>query len=136
MIRYIIVSVVNGILFGVLDAAINANPLAQRLFEVYKPIAKTAINVPAGFLIDILYGLAMGFIFLVLYNALPGAKGLTRGLVFGLIVWFFRVLMNTVSSWMMFNVPLEALLYSAAAGLVEMLIIGMIYGIFLRPLKP
>jgi ethanolamine ammonia-lyase large subunit len=34
MIRYIIVSVVGGILFGILDAVINANPLAQRLFEV------------------------------------------------------------------------------------------------------
>ncbi len=37
MIRYIIVSVVSGVLFGILDGVINANSLAQRLFEVYKP---------------------------------------------------------------------------------------------------
>ncbi len=31
MIRYIIVSIVSGILFGILDGVINANPLARRL---------------------------------------------------------------------------------------------------------
>ena len=39
MISYIIVSLVSGILFGVLDSLINANPFARRLYEVYKPIA-------------------------------------------------------------------------------------------------
>jgi uncharacterized membrane protein len=43
MIGYIIVSVVSGILLGILDGVINANPLAQRLYEVYKPIARTFI---------------------------------------------------------------------------------------------
>ena len=43
MIRYIIVSIVSGLLFGALDGLVNANPLAQRLYEVYKPIAKTSI---------------------------------------------------------------------------------------------
>jgi len=49
MIGYIIVSIVSGILFGILDGVINANPLAQRLYEVYKPIAKTTINPLAGY---------------------------------------------------------------------------------------
>ena len=44
MVRYIIVSIVSGILFGVLDGLINANPLAQRLYEVYKPIAKPVFD--------------------------------------------------------------------------------------------
>ena len=48
MVRYVIVSVVSGILFGVLDAATNANPLAQRLNAVYRPIARTSINAVAG----------------------------------------------------------------------------------------
>ena len=38
MIRYIIVSIASGVLFGAMDGLINANPLAQRLYEVYKPI--------------------------------------------------------------------------------------------------
>ena len=51
MIRYIIVSFVSGILFGTLDGVIHANPLALRLYEVYKPIARTSFNPLAGILI-------------------------------------------------------------------------------------
>ena len=59
MIRYIIVSIVSGTLFGVLDGVINANPWAQRLYAVYKPIAKTSLNLPAGIAIDLVYGLTL-----------------------------------------------------------------------------
>jgi len=83
MFGYIIVSVVGGILFGILDGAINANALAQRLYEVYKPIARTS----------------------------------HAGCV----------------QWIMFNVPSGALLYSLVAGLGEMLILGVLYGMTLRP---
>ena len=65
MFRYIIVSVVSGILFGVMDGLINANPLAQKLYKVYKPIAKTSMNVPAGIVIDLVYGFVMARIFLM-----------------------------------------------------------------------
>jgi hypothetical protein len=41
---YILFSIVSGILFAILDGVINANPLAQRLYAVYKPIARTSIN--------------------------------------------------------------------------------------------
>lgn len=133
MIRYVIVSIANGILFGVMDGLINANPLAQKLFEVYKPIARTSINMPAGIIIDIIYGFVIGFIFLLLYNALPGNTGIIKGLVFALIVWFFRVLMSVATSWMMYQVPITTLLYVAVTGLIEMLILGIIYGMFLKP---
>jgi len=133
--RYIIVSIVNGVLFGVMDGIINANPFAQKLFTVYEPIAKTAINAPAGILIDLAYGFIMGAIFLLLYSSLPGKNGILKGLSFGLIMWFFRVLMNVASSWMMFEVPLITLLYIAATGLVEMLLIGFVYGLFLKKSK-
>jgi hypothetical protein len=53
MTRYIIVGIASGILFGILDALINANPLAQRLYDVYKPIARTSVNFVAGILIDL-----------------------------------------------------------------------------------
>jgi hypothetical protein len=71
----IIVSVISGILFGVLDGLINANPLARRLYQVYKPIAKTSINLPAGILIDLVYGFFMASVFLLLYKSLPGETG-------------------------------------------------------------
>ena len=133
MTRYIIVSISSGILFGILDGVINANPLAQKLFEVFKPIAKTSINPLAGIVIDIGYGFVMAGVFLLLYKSLPGETGLVKGLSFALLVWFFRVVMYTATQWMMFNIPNETLLYSLVAGLGEMLILGVLYGLALKP---
>jgi hypothetical protein len=130
---YLLVSVASGIAFGILDAAINANPLAQRLYQVYKPIARTRINPLVGMAIDLGYGFAMGGVFLILYASLPGGTGLLKGVAFGLLVWFFRVAMAAASQGMMFRVPAKTLLYSLVAGLGEMLILGVLYGLTLRP---
>ena len=134
MTRYIIVSVISGVLFGVLDALVNANPVAQRLFAVYKPIAKTSINPIAGMVIDLVYGFVMAGVFLVLYQSLPGETGLVKGISFALIAWFFRVVMYVATQWMMFEVPAAALLYTLGAGLGEMLILGILYGLTLKPM--
>jgi hypothetical protein len=135
MIRFIIVCLINGLLFGVMDGIMNANPLAQKLFKVYKPLAKTSVNIPLGITIDILYGFAIGFIFLLLYRSLPGDSGIIKGVVFGIIIWFFRVLMQVVSSGMTMQIPAATMIYSLSAGLVEMLVLGLIYGLFLKPLN-
>ena len=133
MIGYISVSVVSGILFGILDGVINANPLAQRLYAVYKPIARTYINPLLAIVIDLVYGFVMPGVFLLLYKSLPGETGLVKGVSFAFLVWFFRVVMYAASQWVMFNVPLEALLYSLVTGLGEMLILGVLYGLTLKP---
>ncbi len=133
MMGYIIVSVVSGILFGVLDGVINANPLAQRLYDVYKPISKTSLNLPAGIVIDLVYGFVMAGVFLLLYRSLPSEIGLVKGMSFALLIWFFRVVMSVASQWMMFNVSVETLLYTLLAGLGEMLILGALYGLTLKP---
>ncbi|MFC1749005.1 DUF6789 family protein [Pseudomonadota bacterium] len=133
--RYIIVSIISGFLFGTMDALINANPFAQQLLEVYEPLAKTSINAPAGIVIDLLYGFLLGALFLMLYKSLPGKSGIKKGLVFALILWFLRVFMSVASTWMMMEVPVVTLLYILATGLVEMIILGIIYGAFLKPIK-
>ena len=133
MAKYAIVSVVSGILFGVLDGLINANPMAQRLYDVYKPIAKISINPVAGIAIDLVYGFVMAGVFLFLYQSLPGEAGIVKGISFALVVWFFRVVMYVVTQWMMFNVPVATLLYTLIAGLGEMLILGILYGLVLKP---
>ncbi len=130
---YIALSLVSGILFGVMDGLLNGNPLAARLLAVYKPIARSAISIPAGVLIDLAYGFIMAAIFLVLYRALPGVSGVLKGLSFGVLAWVFRVLMNAASQWVMFKIPVPTLLYNLAAGLLEMLVIGVLYGLALRP---
>lgn len=131
MIRYVVVSIASGLLFGILDAAVNANPLAQRLYEVYKPIARTSINPLAGMAIDLVYGFVMAAVFLLLYQSLPGDTGLLKGVSFAFLAWFFRVVMCAASQWIMFNVGVEALLYSLVTGLGEMLALGVLYGLTL-----
>jgi len=132
MTRYVIVSFISGILFGGMDALINANPHAERLYEVYKPISKTTVNAPAGIIIDLAYGFAMAGIFLLLYRSLPGGGGLLKGMSFALLVWFFRVVMGVASEWMILNVPVGALAYTLLTGLGEMLVLGVLYGLTLR----
>ena len=131
--RFILVSIGSGILFGMMDGFIHANPIARRLYKVFDPIAKESINVPVGFVIDLVYGFALAGAFLLLHAALPGGSGVVKGLVLGGLVWFARVFMQAASQWMMFKVPVKALLYTLAAGLVEMLVLGALYGLFLRP---
>ena len=133
MTGYIIASVVSGIVFGVLDGVINANPLAQRLYQVYRPIARTSLNPVAGIVIDLVYGFVMAGVFLLLYQSLPGETGLVKGVSYGALVWFFRVVMYTASQWVMFNIPLAATLYTLLTGLGEMLILGVLYGLILKP---
>lgn len=133
MIGYTVIGMISGILFGLLDGVINANPLAQRLYAVYKPIAKTSINPLAGLVIDLVYGFVMAGAFLLLYNSLPGSTGLVKGLSFAVLVWFFRVVMYVASQWMMYQVPAKTLLYTLVAGLGEMLILGVLYGLTLKP---
>ncbi|GAP12722.1 hypothetical protein LARV_00458 [Longilinea arvoryzae] len=133
MVTYLIVSILSGILFGVLDGVINANPLARRLFEVYQPIARTSLNPRIGVGIDLVYGFVMAGLFLLLYNSLPGATGLVKGISFAGLAWFFRGIMSAASQWVMFKVPLKTLLYSLAAGLAEMLVLGVLYGLTLKP---
>ena len=135
MTNYIIVSIVSGILFGVLDGLINANPIAIRLFEVYKPIARTSVNFVAGMLIDLAYGFILAALFQLVYPSLPGEVGLVKGVSFALMVWFFRVVMSVASQWMMFKVPSKALLYTLLAGLGEMLMLGLLYGLALQPAR-
>ncbi|MBI5496190.1 MAG: hypothetical protein HY904_14300 [Deltaproteobacteria bacterium] len=128
---YVVVSVGSGILFGVLDGVINANPLARRLYQFYAPIARTSLNPVAGIAIDLAYGFVLAGVFLLLQGSLPGDTGLLKGVSFGVLVWFFRVVMSAASQWMMFRVPVVTLAYSLAAGLAEMLVLGVLYGLAL-----
>ena len=133
VIRYLSVALTSGFLFGALDALINANPFAQSLYKVYQPIARASVNAPAGMAIDLVYGFIMAGIFIRFYRALPGHAGWAKGISFALLVWYFRVAMCVASSWVMFTVPATALIYTLLTGLGEMLVLGVLYGLTLRP---
>ncbi len=131
MTRFLLVGGGAGLLFAVLDGLINANPLAQRLYAVFKPIARSSVNAPAGLVIDLAWGYAMAGIYLLLAGSLPGDP-LVKGLCFGLVAWFFRVAMGAAGQWVAFDIPAAALVYTVVAGLVEMLALGALYGVALR----
>jgi len=80
--RYIVVSTAGGVLFVVLDALLNANPLARELYAVFQPISRSEINVPAGVFIDLAYGFILAALFLLLYRSLPGTPGIAKGISF------------------------------------------------------
>ncbi len=133
MVTYIVVSIASGILFGIMDGFINANPVAVGLLEVYKPIARTSLNISGGVLADLVYGFVLAGVFLLLYPSLPGDNGLIKGISYAILIWFFRVVMYVASQWVMFNVPETALVYMLITGLIEMLVLGLFYGLTLSP---
>ena len=86
MIRFIIISLIGGLLFGIPDGLINANSLAHKFLEYYKYIAKQNINVQMGLIIDGIYGFVMYWIFLLIYISLPSENGLIKGFIYGIII--------------------------------------------------
>jgi hypothetical protein len=132
MIRFIISAVLSGLLFGILDGLINGNPYATKLMACYKPIAKQDRNISVGLVIDLVYGFAISGLFLILIPVLPTEFGIIKGITFGIGMWFFRVLMNVISSWMMFNIPGITLVYLLLTGLIEMIILGALNGSILK----
>jgi hypothetical protein len=100
--------------------------------ECYKPIAKQSINIPAGLIIELVYGFVISGLFLLLFPVLPTEFGLIKGIIFGVGMWFFRVLMNVISSWMMFNIPGKTLVYLLLTGLIEMILLGILNGLMLK----
>jgi len=129
MLTYLIAGFTGGVIFVLLDFVLNVNPLAQRLAEPYKPIARKGMPLAAAIVIDVLSSFAMAGIFLLLRPAFPGSKIVGAGVSFGLMAWFFRVLMGSLSQWIMFEMPLTTHLYSIAAGLVEMVALGLFYAV-------
>lgn len=135
MIRYIAISIASGIIFAILDGILNANPIAQKLMESYNPIAKTSINVSAGILIDLFYGFVMCGIFILIYSSLPSDNPVIKGVIYGLIIWFFRVLMSVLTTYMTLQIPVKTLVYISLTGLTEVIIIGIFYGLTIKPIK-
>ncbi len=132
MIRFIIAAILTGLFFGILDGLINGNPFASELLVCYKSIVKQSINIPAGIIIDLVYGFVISGFYMLLLPVLPTEFGIIKGITFGVGMWFFRVLMNVVSSWMMFNIPGKTLVYLLLTGLVEMILLGILNGLILK----
>ncbi len=124
MLRQIIVGLIAGVAFLLLDGVLNANPMAQRLYAAYQPIARQSVNVLAGSAIDLAFGVLLAALFSTLRTSLPGRTKVAKALSFGLIVWFLRVCMRVAGEWIVMVVPAHVHAYTLAAGLVQMLIVA------------
>jgi hypothetical protein len=128
--RQLLGGIAAGVAFLVLDAVLNANPLAQRLYAPYQAIARPSVNAVAGSFVDLAYGIVLAALFVVLEPSLPGRTQLSKGLSFGVIVWFLRVVMRVAGEWVVTTVPLTTHLYTLSAGLLQMLLVaGVIAGL-------
>jgi len=133
MIKYALVSITSGLLFGIMDGLINANPVAEKFYDLNLAIRRTSVDIVAGVLIDLAYGFILAATFVILYKSLPGRAGLVKGVSYAVLVWFLRVVMSAASQWMTLNVPASALLYGVLMGFGEMVVLGILYGMTLRP---
>lgn len=131
MVRFLVVCLGGGALFGIMDGLINGNSLAQKLYAPFDAVLRKTVNIPAGIAIDLIYGFALAGIFLLLYQSLPGNSGWLKGITFGFIIFFFRVVMQVASQWMMYKVSSKLLVYILASGLIEMLLLGLYFGLCL-----
>jgi hypothetical protein len=135
MLRIILVGLAAGVAFLITDAVLNANPLAQRLYAAYGPIARSSVNALAGSMVDLAYGVILTGLFVTLWPSLPGETGLVKGLSFGVMVWFLRVVMRVASDWVTTTVPLSTHAYTLAGGLVQILLVAVFIALLLpRPL--
>jgi hypothetical protein len=132
MFRRVVVSLAAGAAFLMLDGFLNANPLAQHVYAAYRPIARSSINVLAGSLVDLAYGVILVALFVTLRLCLPGWTALAKGVSFGAMVWFLRVVMRVAGEWVTTTLPTSAHVYSLAAGLVQMLLVAILIALLLR----
>jgi hypothetical protein len=134
MLRQIGVGLVAGLALLVLDGVLNANPLAQRLYAVYHPIARSSVNALAGSVVDLAYGVILAALFATLRTSLPGDTSLLKGVSFGLLVWFLRVFMRVAGEWVTTIVPPSAHAYTLLAGLVQVLLVAVMIALLLPEL--
>lgn len=132
MVKYILASILTGLLFALMDGLINGNPYAAELLAPFQPIARETVNIPAGAIIDVMYGFIISGIFLVILPALPSESGIMKGLAYGIGMWFFRVVMMVFSEWMMFDIPVKTLIYLLVTGFFEMILLGILNGLILK----
>lgn len=132
--RYVMTSWIGGILFWIMDGIINGNPYAKKLYKAFRSSTDTkiSINITKSFFVYLVYGCAMVGIFSLLYKSLPGKTGISKGLSFGIMVWFFRGFMTIMSQWTLYTIPINSMAYWISTGIFEGLIIGTLFGLLLK----
>ncbi|MFP4024168.1 MAG: hypothetical protein ACLFVR_06540 [Thiohalospira sp.] len=112
-----------GFIFALLEFILHANPLVKNLSGIYEPVSRGWDIIIASFIIDIIYGTVLSLFYLILYKSLPG-QGMMKGIIYGILLWFLRITILTLTQWMVYPVSAGTIIYMIFAGLPEMIIIG------------
>lgn len=119
-----------GVLFIVFDMIIAI--ITSPIFSEHESLAiwKDPPNIVAGIVFDIINGFILVVVYKILYDGIPD-ENWRKGLNYGIIVGLFRVLMMAFSTFVMYDVPLELIITSLAAGYIEIVVLcillAMIY---------
>ncbi len=115
-------SIVIGILFIIFDmvTAISISPIFSYYSDL--PIWKNPPNIVAGIVFDLINGFILVTIYSIIYNGIPGL-GLKKGLNYGIMIAFFRVVMSSFSAIVMYNIPLTIIVADLIANYFEIVIL-------------
>jgi hypothetical protein len=131
MAKFILVSMASGAILGVIDYVCNAGPFMEGLKGFSSQLLRSTGKAAAGLGINLGLGFAVTGIFILLRK---NFDGVIIAMGFALTVWFFRVTMFFIRKWMTFKVPLNDLVYVFIAGISQMVSLGILYELTLKPL--
>lgn len=132
MTKFIIISVVSGLILGVIDFLFSNEDLSEGLSGFFRQFSESAREAAACIGINLALGFGMTGIFLLMKKSLPGFV-IVMG--FALAVWFFRVMMFFIRQWMTFKASANDLAYVFIAGVSQMITLGILYDLTLKPLS-
>jgi len=126
--------IITGVLFIVFDMFIAI--LTGPIFSPYSdlPIWRTPPNILAGLIFDLINGLILAAVYTIVYNGIPGF-GWKKGLIYGIFVGLFRVVMCSFSTIVMYNIPLALVIASLITGYIEIIILCIILAAVYERLK-
>ncbi|MFX1519750.1 MAG: hypothetical protein ACFFCD_07510 [Promethearchaeota archaeon] len=133
LVKIVICSIIVGSLFIAFDMliAIATSPL----YALYSDLAvwKTPPNILYGMFFDIVNGFILVGVYKVLYNGIPEVRW-KKGVIYGLIVGLFRVIMMAFSTFVMYEIPLILVVTSLITGYIEIIILSIILAIIYEKL--
>lgn len=106
-ITFIFVSFLLRILFSGIMNQYTDDFISVARPEVMNPSINIYILI---YSIYIIFGIIIGLFYTMLKGSIPGKNFLTKGIVYGLIVWVFIIVMHNVLVYIEFKVPLVPLL--------------------------
>lgn len=114
----------------------DAIPFFESHEKALKPFETRDVTevIAVGILVFKLF--IMSGLFILLYPSLWGNSGVVKGLFYGSMLWFFLVVMPfTHPKSLKYDISIGGILYIFFLFLVMFLLLGLLYGLILKPLS-